>query len=49
MADEPGDEPTVEASHLIGEPYTDDERIEFPDWYDDTINVGDVANAEADQ
>lgn len=47
MVDEPTDEPTVEASHLIGEPYDDEERIEFPGWYDDTINVGEVANAEA--
>jgi hypothetical protein len=48
MADEPS-EPVVEASHLIGEPYTEAERITPPDWYDDTINVGDVANAEAAQ
>lgn len=35
-----------EAQHLQVEPYGEDQRVEAPDWYDDTINVGDVANEE---
>lgn len=30
-----------DAKHLVVEPYGDEERVEAPDWYDDTINVGD--------
>lgn len=35
-----------EAEHLTVEPYDDDEREQAPDWYDDDVNVGDVANGE---
>lgn len=42
-------EQPTEAQHLEVEPYDDAERVEAPDWYDDTINVGDVANAEAEK
>lgn len=41
------DQEKPEARHLEGEPYGDDDRVEAPDWYDDTINVGDAANALA--
>lgn len=45
MSQQPTSPP--EARHLDVEPYGDDERVQAPDWYDDTINVGDVANAQA--
>lgn len=35
-----------EARHLDVEEYPEDERVEAPPWYDDTINVGEVTNAE---
>ncbi len=38
-----------EARHLEVEPYEGQDLEDAPDWYDDTINVGDVANAEAEQ
>lgn len=37
---------TTEESHLIVGKYRDTDIVVAPDWYDDTINVGDVANAE---
>jgi hypothetical protein len=37
------DEP--QEAHLEAAPYDESERVAAPDWYDDTINVGDVANA----
>lgn len=36
-----------EAQHLDAQPYDDEERVEAPDWYDDTINVGDEANKDS--
>jgi hypothetical protein len=36
-----------EDQHLEVAPYEDTDRVEAPDWYDDTINVGDEANKEA--
>lgn len=37
--------PVVEERHLEAVPYEESDRVEAPDWYDDTINVGDTANA----
>ncbi len=37
-----------EAQHLEAVPYDDTERVDAPDWYDDTTNVGDKANALAE-
>jgi hypothetical protein len=47
MDRKPDDAP--EAEHLTVEAYTDDDRVEAPPWYDDTINVGDEANRDAEQ
>ena len=44
----PNEHPPM-ATHLEVEPYDDSERVQPPEWYDDTINVGDVANAEAER
>lgn len=38
-----------EAQHLEVKPYLGQDLDAAPDWYDDTINVGDVANAGAEQ
>jgi len=42
-------EPQEDATHLDVEPYDETERVEAPDWYDDTVNVGDLANVEAEE
>lgn len=36
-----------EAVHLEAKPYNEEDRIKPPDWYDDTVNVGELANAVA--
>lgn len=35
-----------EATHLQVQPYKDSERSDPPEWYDDSINVGEVTNEE---
>lgn len=42
-------EDAPEAQHLEVEDYTEGDLVEAPEWYDDTVNVGDVANVEAGQ
>lgn len=41
------DDDAPEARHLDAEPYDEAERVTAPEWYDDTINVGDEANADS--
>lgn len=41
--------PPPEAVHLEVVEYDESERVRAPAWYDDTINVGDVANSEPQQ
>ena len=41
------EQPAPVARYLEVEPYDEDERVEPPEWYDDTINVGDEANKKA--
>lgn len=48
MTDTPIPPAEPEASHLIVQPYDDADREDPPEWYDDTINVGDTSNEESD-
>ena len=48
MTEQTPDETAPADVHLEIGPYDDAERVEAPEWYDDEVNVGDLANALAE-
>ena len=48
MSENPNDpvsDDAPEVQHLEVEEYDDSDRVEAPEWYDDTIDIGDETNA----